>query len=93
MFAIAVLLLVCLGAAVLGTLVTGLFSLALVSVALLLGAGAVGLTLQRPLDADEDGADEDGAGEDSLPSEQEAAVTSLASRRRAQSGGEVSRAA
>ena len=88
MFGIAVLLLVCLGAAVVGTLVTGLFSLALVSLALVLGAGAVGLTLQRP-----HGADEDGADEDPLPSEREAAVTLLASRRRAQSGGEVSRAA
>ena len=86
MFGIAVLLLVCLVAAVVATLVTGLFSLALVSLVLVLGAGAVGLTLQR-------GAEEDGADEDSLPSEREAAVTLLASRRRAQSGGEVSRAA
>ena len=88
MFGIAVLLLVSLVAAVVGTLVTGLFSHALISLALVLGAGAVGLTLQRPR-----GADEDCAEEDSLPSEREAAVTLLASRRRAQSGGAVSRAA
>jgi hypothetical protein len=80
---IVVSLVVCLGAAVVGAFVTGLFSLALISLALLLGAGAVSLTLQCPSGTDE--ADS--------PAEGEAAITLLRARRRAQGGGEVSRAA
>ncbi len=80
---VIVFLVVCLGAAVVGTIVTGSFSLTLISLALLLGTGALGLTLQRPREA----------GADSAPAEREAAVTPLTSRRRAQGGGDVSRAA
>ena len=78
-----VFLVVCLGAAVIGTMVTGLFSLALISLALLLGAGAVGLMLQRPRRADGGFS----------PAEPEQEVTLLSSRRRAQGGGEVRSAA
>ena len=79
----ALVLVVCLFAALVGALATGLFSLALVSLALLLGAGAVGLTLQGRRDEEED----------VLPAGREAAVTLLDSRRRAQGGGDISRAA
>lgn len=78
-----VFLIVCLGAAVIGTVVTGLFSLTLISLALLLGTGALGLMLQRPR----------GAHRDFLRAEREAEVTPLGSRGRTHGGGEVSRAA
>ncbi len=78
-----VLLLFSLAGAIVGAVGTGLFSLALISLALLLGAGAVGLTLQRP----------EGAGEDSPPAERETAVIRSLRSRRAQGGGDVSRAA
>lgn len=88
MLGIVLLLVVCLGAAVVGTMATGLFSLALISLALLLGTGAVGLTLHRPR-----GAGEDVAGEDFAPAQQAAAVTQLSSRYRAHGGDAGRRAA
>lgn len=90
---VVLLLVVCLGAAVVGTLATGPFSLALISLALLLGTGAVGLTLHRPRGAGEEDAGEDVAGHEVAPARQAAAVTQLGSRRRVHGGDAGRRAA
>jgi uncharacterized membrane protein len=79
---ITVLLVVFLGAAAVGAVVTGLFWLTLIALALFLVTGAVGVSLHLQR-----------ADDSPSPVEHEAEVRPISSRRRAQGGGEFSRAA